>query len=276
MTDSDRSRPVAARTALFAQMQTVARRETLPVFRTPLHIDNKLAGSGGYDPVTAADRGCEEALRALIEARFPEDGILGEEFGNVRLDAPFVWVIDPIDGTRAFVAGVPLWGMLVGLVENGKPTAGLAFQPFIGEAFSADGKEATWAKDGETRTLSTRSCPTFETATLMTTTPALFDARERAVYDTLESKVRAVRYGTDWYAYALVACGTADIVVESGLSLYDILALVPLIEASGGTVTDWKGAPLTGIDGPFSGQVLAVGDKALLSQAVELLSPAAR
>ena len=276
MTDSDRSRPVAARTALFAQMQTIARRETLAFFRTPLNIDNKLAGSGGYDPVTAADRNCEEALRTLIEARFPEDGILGEEFGNVRLDARFVWVIDPIDGTRAFVAGVPLWGMLVGLAEKGKPTAGLAFQPFIGEAFSAAGNEATWSKDGESRRLSTRRCPGFETATLMTTTPALFDARERAAYDILESKVRAVRYGTDWYAYALVACGTADIVVESGLSLYDILALVPLIEASGGAVTDWKGDPLTDIEGPFSGQVLAVGDKAMIPQAVELLRPAAR
>lgn len=276
MTDPNNSQSIAARTALFVQMQAIAKRETLPLFRAPMTIDNKLASSGGYDPVTAADRGCEETLRALIEEHFPQDGILGEEFGNVRLDAQFVWVIDPIDGTRAFVAGVPLWGMLVGLVENGTPTAGLAYQPFIGEAFSTSGGTAKWAKDGDTRTLSTRSCSDLETATLMTTTPALFDAQERAAYDRLENKVCTMRYGTDWYAYALVACGTTDIVVESRLSLYDILPLVPLIEAAGGAVTDWKGASLTTIAEPFVGQVLAVGDRALIPKALEFLSVAAR
>jgi len=268
---------IATRSALFEQMQTIARRETLPFFRTTMTIDNKQAGTGGYDPVTEGDRNCEAALRTLIEKHFPEDGIFGEEFGNVRLDAPFVWVIDPIDGTRAFVAGVPLWGMLVGLMHQHKPVAGLAHQPFIDEAFSAPGNgSALWSKGDETRAMATRATDTLSNATLMTTTPALFDGKERAAYDTLEARARSVRYGTDWYSYALIASGTADVVVESGLSPYDILPLVPIIEAAGGSVTDWHGAPLATVNEAFSGQVLAVGDKTLIAEATELLAPAAR
>lgn len=268
---------IAARSALFEQMQTIARRETLPFFRSAMTIDNKQAGTGGYDPVTEGDRNCEAALRTLIEKHFPEDGIFGEEFGNVRLDAPFVWVIDPIDGTRAFVAGVPLWGMLVGLMHQHKPVAGLAHQPFIDEAFSAPGNgSALWSKGDETRAMATRATDALSSATLMTTTPALFDGKERAAYDTLEARARSVRYGTDWYSYALIASGTADIVVESGLSPYDILPLVPIIEAAGGSVTDWHGAPLAAVSDTFSGQVLAVGDKTLMAEATELLASAAR
>ncbi|MEO0385667.1 MAG: inositol monophosphatase family protein [Pseudomonadota bacterium] len=276
MTDTTHA-AIAARSALFADMQAIARRETLPFFRTAMTIDNKQAGSGGYDPVTEGDRNCEAALRALIEKHFPGDGIFGEEFGNVRLDAPFVWVIDPIDGTRAFVAGVPLWGMLVGLMHNGTPVAGLAHQPFIDEAFSAPGDgSALWSKGGETRPMVTRAMSQLSTSTLMTTTPTLFDDNERAAYDQVEAQARSVRYGTDWYSYALIACGTADIVVESGLSPYDILPLVPIIEAAGGAVTDWRGAPLATVNDAFSGQVLAVGDKALTEESTALLSPAAR
>ncbi len=276
MTDP-RQNAIAARSTLFAQMQAIARRETLPFFRTALAIDNKQADQGGYDPVTEADRGCEAALRKLIEDHFPDDGIFGEEYGSVRLDAPFIWVIDPIDGTRAFVAGVPLWGMLVGLMHEGSPVAGIAHQPFIDEAFSAVGNGgATWSKAGESRAMTTRKADGLASAALMTTTPALFNAKERAVYDRLEAKARNVRYGTDWYGYALIACGTADIVVESGLSPYDILPLVPIIEAAGGTVTDWRGAPLADVNTASSGQVLAVGDRSLLAETTEILAPAAR
>ncbi|MEQ8656818.1 MAG: histidinol-phosphatase [Hyphomicrobiales bacterium] len=267
---------ITARSALFDEMQAIAKRETLPFFRTAMTIDNKRADSGGFDPVTEGDRNCEAALRALIETHFPDDGILGEEFGNVRLSAPFVWVIDPIDGTRAFVAGVPLWGMLVGLMHQGAPVAGLAHQPFIDEAFSASGNgSALWSKSGQTRPMVTRSMNQLSQATLMTTTPALFNHKERAAYDDVEAKTRSVRYGTDWYSYALIACGTADIVVESGLSSYDILPLVPIIEAAGGAVTDWRGKPLSSVNEAFAGQVLAVGDKALIPEATDLLAPAA-
>jgi myo-inositol-1(or 4)-monophosphatase len=276
MTDP-RQNAIAARSALFPQMQAIARRETLPFFRTALAIDNKQADKGGYDPVTEADRGCEAALRRLIEEHFPGDGIFGEEYGSVRLDAPFIWVIDPIDGTRAFVAGVPLWGMLVGLMHEGTPVAGIAHQPFIDEAFSAAGDgSATWNKAGEGRAITTRKADRLASAALMTTTPALFNDEERQAYDRLEAQARNVRYGTDWYGYALIACGTADIVVESGLSPYDILPLVPIIEAAGGAVTDWRGAPLADVNTASSGQVLAVGDRALLAEATNILSSAAR
>ena len=276
MSETDQT-AIAARTALFPAMRAIAQRETLPYFRTAMAIDNKQADIGAYDPVTAADRNCESALRALIEENFPQDGIFGEEFGNVRLDAPFVWVIDPIDGTRAFVAGMPLWGMLVGLTHQGKPVAGLAYQPFIDEAFAAPGDgSAIWSKGEETQAMATRTATSLETAMLMTTTPALFDAEERAVYDRLEASVRNVRYGGDWYGYALVAAGTNDIVVESGLSPYDILALVPIIEAAGGAVTDWRGVPLAALSSSFTGQVLAVGDKALIAPVSAILAPAAR
>lgn len=213
----------------------------------------------------------------MIEEHFPEDGIFGEEYGSVRLDAPFIWVIDPIDGTRAFVAGVPLWGMLVGLMHEGSPVAGIAHQPFIDEAFSAVGNgSATWSKAGDSRPMATRKADSLASAALMTTTPALFNAEERIAYDRLEAKARNVRYGTDWYGYALIACGTADIVVESGLSPYDIRPLVPIIEAAGGAVTDWRGAPLTDVNTASSGQVLAVGDRSLLDEATNILASAAR
>ncbi|MFK7792711.1 MAG: inositol monophosphatase family protein [Devosiaceae bacterium] len=266
----------SARAALFEPIKAIAREVTLPAFRADIAVENKLAGEDGFDPVTAADMGCEEAIRALIETHFPQDGIFGEEFSNVRLDAPFIWVIDPIDGTRAFVSGVPLWGTLVGLTHTGLPVAGLGYQPFIGEAFSAvQHKGAHWRKGEATKTLRTRPCHTMGGATLMTTTPALFNAQERTVYDMLEQQVRSVRYGTDWYSYALIAAGTVDIVVESGLSPYDILALIPIVEAAGGSIVDWRGKPITNITDSFSGQVIAVGDPSLLPSVTAILAPAA-
>lgn len=277
------SGPLADRAALFTQMQQISVDETVPLFRVGVGVENKNAPGQDYDPVTAADRNCEQALRALIEAHFPADGIIGEEFGTVRVDADYIWVIDPIDGTRAFVAGVPLWGTLVGILHQDKPVATFACQPFIGEAFSAINagktRTATWSKGKgkgeEKRALKTRPCADFATATLMTTTPALFSAQELACYNQVEDQVRAVRYGADWYAYALVASGTCDMVIESGLSSYDILPLVAMIEAAGGAVTDWRGELLASGQTFTKGQVLAVGDAGMLPQLVELMGPAA-
>ena len=264
-----------ARTGLFAAMAEAAGAATLPPFRRPQAIDNKKAHLGAFDPVTEADRACERALRALIEAAFPDDGIVGEEYGTVRADADHVWIIDPIDGTRAYVAGMPLWGTLVGILHRDRPVAGFALQPFIGERFEAGPDGPAWHRGDASHPLAARPCPALAGATLMTTTPALFDAAERPAYDAVEGACRAVRYGTDWYAYALVAAGCADIVVESGLAVYDILPLVPLIEGAGGAVTDWSGAPLSLARG-FAGQVLAVGDRALLPQVLPLLAPGVR
>lgn len=274
-----KSGPIADRAALFGQMQQISSHETVPLFRVGVDVENKNAPGQEFDPVTEADRNCEKALRALIETRFPGDGIIGEEFGTVRADADYLWVIDPIDGTRAFVAGVPLWGTLVGILHQGTPVATFACQPFIGEAFTAvhgDGaKHAIWSKGEETRPLKTRPCESLATATLMTTTPALFNGPELTCYNSVENQVRAVRYGADWYAYALVASGTCDIVIESGLSSYDILPLVAMIEAAGGAVTDWQGKPLASGQSFTKGQVLAVGDASMLPQLVERLSASA-
>lgn len=273
------SDPIADRAALFMQMQVISIKETVPLFRAGVGVENKNAPGQEFDPVTEADRNCEQALRTLIEAHFPEDGIIGEEFGSVRTQADHLWVIDPIDGTRAFVAGVPLWGTLVGILHHGKPLATFACQPFIGEAFTAihtdNMRLATWSKGEEIRPLKTRPCQDLATATLMTTTPALFNAKELACYQSVEDQVRAVRYGADWYAYALIASGTCDIVIESGLSSYDILPLVAMIEASGGAVTDWRGQPLASGQSFTNGQVIAVGDAGMLPQLVDHLSPSA-
>lgn len=278
-TDILPSGPLADRAALFTQMQQISVSQTVPLFRTGVGVENKNAPGQEFDPVTEADRNCEQALRTLIETHFPTDGIIGEEFGTVRLDSDYLWVIDPIDGTRAFVAGVPLWGTLVGVLYQGKPMATFACQPFIGEAFTAistgETRHASWSKGQETRTLRTRACSDLETATLMTTTPALFNAGELACYKQIEDQMRAVRYGADWYAYALIASGTCDIVIESGLSSYDILPLVAMIEAAGGAVTDWRGEPLASGRSFTKGQVIAVGDAGMMPQLVELLAPAA-
>jgi myo-inositol-1(or 4)-monophosphatase len=273
------SSPIAERAALFAQMQQISVSETVPLFRNGVDVDNKNAPGEGFDPVTEADRNCERGLRALIETYFPEDGIIGEEFGRVRDEADYLWIIDPIDGTRAFIAGVPLWGTLVGVLHHGKPVATFACQPFIGEAFTAinvgDTATTNWSKGAESRALTTRPCPDLAAATLMTTTPDLFSAEELACYRKVESKVRTVRYGTDWYGYGLVASGTCDMIVESGLSSYDILPLVAMIEAAGGAVTDWRGAPLASGRTFTTGQVLAVGDASMLPPLIDLMSPAA-
>lgn len=267
------------RTRLFPQMEQISAAETLPFFRSGVGVENKNAAGEGFDPVTIADRNCEKALRALIEEHFPTDGIIGEEFGTVRSDAEYVWVIDPIDGTRAFVSGVPLWGTLVGLLYHGQPVASFTCQPFIGETFTATNTgqdiQSQWSKGGETRQLETRDCTGFDVATLMTTTPALFSEGELACYQKIEEQVRSVRYGTDWYAYALLASGTCDIVIESGLSSYDILPLVALIKASGGEVTDWRGQPLASGQSFTTGQILAVGDASLLPDLVKILKAAA-
>lgn len=273
MTQNDPEQ-LAARTALFPQMQAIARHETLPLFRADPAVDNKLENTGAFDPVTQADRGCEKALRALILERFANDGIIGEEYGTQNEQADYVWVIDPIDGTRAYVSGVPLWGTLVGLMHQGKPVASLAFQPFINEAFALNEQGPVWSQGNQTRRLQTRACAQLSTATMMTTTPALFDPKERSAYDQVESQVRSIRYGTDWYAYALIAAGTCDIVIESGLSPYDILPLVALIEAAGGQATDWSGRPLRAQSDGFTGQVLAVGDPKMNKRLLPMLAPA--
>ena len=210
-----------------------------------------------FDPVTVADRAAEVAIRTLLHARVPDHGIHGEEFGVERPDARFQWVIDPIDGTRAFIQGLPVWGTLIGLMDGGAATAGLMNQPFTQERYWSDG-EASYFRgpDGKTARLATRSVPLAE-AQLATTDPYLFaNAGSGDQFERLRAAVRSCRFGTDCYAYCLLAAGHIDVVLETGLQLYDIAALIPIIENAGGRVTNWTGDPIS--DG---GDVLACGGR---------------
>ena len=249
----------------FRQAAAAAAREGLPRFRTGLTVDNKL--DAGFDPVTEADRAIERALRALIHAAFPGDGILGEEDGAEGLDRDNVWVIDPIDGTRAFISGLPVWGTLMGLTEHGDAVAGMMAQPFTGELFFGDETGAHYEGPGGARRLSTRKTGSLAEASLFTTSPALYEGAKRACYDALERAVRLPRYGTDCYAFAMVAAGHADMACECGLKPYDIVGLIPIIEQAGGIVTRWDGGPAE-----TGGDILASGNPDLHAQALALLN----
>ncbi|PVB62524.1 histidinol-phosphatase [Labrenzia sp. 011] len=228
----------------------------MPHFRQGFAVDNKW--KTGFDPVTIADRNGETAMRALINSTYPGHGILGEEHGGENLDAEHVWVLDPIDGTRAFITGLPTWGSLIGLRTSGTASLGMMVQPYIGERFGGDCHQAWYNGPLGTRTLASRACDRLEEATIFTTTPALFNDTERAAYDRIEDTVQLARYGTDCYAYCMVAAGHGDAVIEAGLQAYDIVALVPIIEGAGGVVTTWTGgSPCEG------GQIVASGDPRL-------------
>ena len=242
----------------------IAGAEILPHFRVPTQIDSK--GGKRFDPVTVADRNAEKAIRAAIAEMFPHHGIIGEEFGNSDEDAEYVWVIDPIDGTRSFVAGLPIWGVLIGLLEQGLPVLGAMSQPFTGERYGGDGKTAWYRGPGGDRALKTRACPELDQAFLFTTSPHLFVDGERDAYLRVESGVRLARYGADCYAYAMLAAGFVDAVIECRLQPYDILPLIPVIEGAGGKVTDWSGNPVS------SGNVVVTGDPRLHDRILRLLA----
>jgi len=252
-------------TPFLDRLGDVAAAAILPHFRTRLDVDNKEAR--GFDPVTVADRAAEEAIRALIAAEYPDHGILGEEFAPVGLDAEHVWVVDPIDGTRAFISGLPVWGTLIGLKRDGRPLAGMMVQPFTGERFSGGPDGALYRGPGGPRTLSTRPCASLADATLFTTTPHIFTPEEKAAYDRVERAARLARYGCDCYAYCMVAAGHVDVVVEAGLKAFDIVALIPVIEAAGGVVTTWDGG-----DPSEGGRILAAGDRRVHAEAMRLLA----
>jgi histidinol-phosphatase len=239
-----------------------------PYFRKPLPVANKGRG-GGFDPVTAADRAAEKAIRKAVEGRWPEHGVIGEEHGSTREDARLRWVIDPIDGTRAFIMGAPMWGTLIGLLDEGEPVLGMMDQPFTRERFWS-GPKASYLRHGEDkpRRLKTRACPRLADAILSSTHPDLFaPGAEADGFARIKQKVRMTRYGGDCYAYCLLAAGLVDLVVEADLQPYDVVALIPIIERAGGRITTWSGAPAT--DG---GRIAAAGDPRLHAQALKILA----
>ncbi len=230
-------------TAFLFELADAADAETLPRFRAGIAIDDKRPGD--FDPVTEADRACERAIRDLLAARCPDDSILGEEYGAsdgaASGDNGRLWVVDPIDGTRAFITGVPVWGTLIGFCQMGRARVGIMSQPFTGERFYADGEAAYLARKGERSTLRASKTTSLAEATLFTTSPRLFSGTALTRYEALEASVRLTRFSLDCYGYCLLAAGQADLVVETGLKPYDIVALVPIIEQAGGIVTTFAG-----------------------------------
>jgi myo-inositol-1(or 4)-monophosphatase len=262
MTDELRSR-----LALAERLADAAGEVIRPYFRKRVEVTDK-GKDGFYDPVTEADRKAEETIRALLAKHVPEDSILGEELGETRGTTGFRWVLDPIDGTRAFMAGQPLWGTLIALEKEGKPILGVLDQPFLRERLIGGSGTAEFRNaDGSTR-LKTRACAKLADAVICTTHPMLhFKDEERERYWRVERACRLSRYGGDCYAYALVAMGFVDLVIETDLKRWDIAAIIPIIEGAGGIVTDWNGKAAGA-----GGNVVAAGDARIHGQALELLN----
>jgi myo-inositol-1(or 4)-monophosphatase len=257
---------IAPRLAFAQILADAAGNVIRPYFRKRIDVTDKGA-VGFYDPVTQADRRAEEIMRAMIAKDFPQDGILGEELGGTAGTSGFRWVLDPIDGTRAFIAGQPLWGTLIGLEREGVAVLGVLDQPFLRERFTGHDGHAQMRNETGTSPLATRPCAALADAIIGTTHPMLhFGDRERELYWRVERACRLSRYGGDCYAYGLVAMGFMDIVIETDLKRWDIAAIIPIIEGAGGIVTDWNGQPVLG-----GGNVIAAGDARVHAQALALL-----
>jgi len=252
------------------ELAAEAAKVTLPFFRGDYSEQNK-AGPGDFDPVTEADRGAEAALRRLIGERYPDHGVIGEEYGQDRPDAEHVWILDPIDGTRAFIAGLPVWTTLIALRGGGRSIVGAISQPYVGELFLGGPSGAVLISRGQTRSIRVRECAHLTDAVIATTAPEIFTAPELGAWTQVMAAARLARYGCDAYAYAMVAMGRIDMVAESGLKIWDWSALVPVVEAAGGQVTDWTGQPPSG-----DGRIIAVGDPRVREQALVAFARAAR
>jgi inositol-phosphate phosphatase / L-galactose 1-phosphate phosphatase / histidinol-phosphatase len=233
-----------------------------PFFRARYDTDYKSDAS----PVTEADRAAETAIRAILEKERPQDGIIGEEYGAVRADAERVWILDPIDGTRSFIIGRPIFGTLIALTQAGWPTIGIIDQPIAKERWAGMAGQPTTLNGAPART---RACRALEEAVLASTGPQYFPDCTGEHFSLLARECRNTVWGGDCYNYALLASGHIDIVVEAGLKLHDIAALVPVVEGAGGRMCDWSGEPL---DGDSDGRVIAVGDPARVDDVLEALN----
>jgi inositol-phosphate phosphatase/L-galactose 1-phosphate phosphatase/histidinol-phosphatase len=254
--------------ALAERLADAAGAIVLRYFRTRFTVDDKEDTS----PVTIADREAETAMRALIEQRFPKHGIIGEEHGIKNAGAPYVWVLDPIDGTKSFVTGRPIFGTLIALCRDGVPILGIIDCAALGERWVGSvGRETLHrTRLGPSGPVQTRRCPALAEAALYCTSPLMFGDAEFPHFERVRRAVKLPLYGGDCYAYGLVASGYADLVIEAGLKVYDWAALVPVIEGAGGKVTDWAGRKLE--LAVTSSRVLAAGDSRLHDQARALLA----
>ncbi|TVS18585.1 MAG: inositol monophosphatase family protein [Gammaproteobacteria bacterium] len=239
-------------------------------FRRQPEVTDKSPAGAALDPVTAADRAVEARIREGIRARYPDHGLFGEEAEDEPGSSDFAWMIDPIDGTRGFMSGFVHWGVLLALRHRSEPVLGLVHQPYTGETWSGAALGAHFYRGAEVAPMRTRDCGTLGAVVLATTDPYLFEGAEAAAFESLRQQVRLTRYGADCYAYCMLAMGQLDLVVESGLKPWDVQALIPIITAAGGVISNWRGG-----DCRDGGQVLAAGDAVLHRAALARLAEAA-
>lgn len=245
--------------AVAQQLADAAAAVTLQYFRRPLEVDNK--EDDGFDPVTAGDKGAEAAIREILDQDYPDHGIIGEEYGRKNETADLVWTLDPIDGTRAFISGLPTWGTLIALSYKGEPVIGVIDQPYIKERYI--GSRLGTTLNGSP--IHCRPCTSLSKATISTTAPELFLGQERELWDKLQASTQLTRYGLDCYAYAIVASGFMDIVMETDLKIHDMAALIPIIQGAGGLAMNWSGGTAGENCTPAreNGRLLVCGDPAL-------------
>jgi inositol-phosphate phosphatase/L-galactose 1-phosphate phosphatase/histidinol-phosphatase len=248
--------------ALAAELADAAGEAIRPYFRQPIAVTDK----PDLSPVTVADRAAEAAMRRLIAARFPQHGIIGEEYGPERADAELVWVLDPIDGTKSFISGVPLFGTLIALARHGRPILGIIDQPISRERWVGAAGHPT-SFNGTA--IHCRPCAALAAATVFSTSPDMFKGRDATAHGRVAQAAKLVRFGADCYAYGLLASGFIDLVVEASLKPYDFSAMVPIVEGAGGIATDWQGKPLTLAS---DGRVLVAGDLIAHREALALLA----
>lgn len=250
-------------------LANAARHAIMPYFRTENGVENK--SEFDFDPVTLADKAAEDAMRKLIFEHRPNDSIHGEEFGIHTGNSGYEWVLDPIDGTRAFMAGTSTWGVLIGLYHNGIPLLGIMDQPFTKERWCGAPNGAHWHHNETIKPIKCHPMALNENSVLATTDPFLFDEIEKLGFETLRKAAPVTRYGLDCTAYGLLAQGTIGLVVETGLKLVDIGALIPIVENAGGIFTDWQGNK-----NPKGGQIIAAANQKIHEQALKALEKAAK
>jgi histidinol phosphatase-like enzyme (inositol monophosphatase family) len=240
----------------------------LPYFRRPIPVKNK-AGKGGFDPVTVADRSAERAISRALAKHWPEHGLEGEEFGCRHAPGGLRWVVDPIDGTRAFILGLPVWGTLIGLMDGDTPLFGMMDQPYTRERFWSGVRASFFCgPDGKQRRLKCRACNRLGHAMLSATHPDMFGPGvEQHAFATLKARARATRYGGDCYAYCMLAAGHIDVIVEAGLKAHDVVALIPIVERAGGCITTWEGNSAAS-----GGRIVATGDPRLHEEVLRSLA----
>jgi len=247
-------------------MADAGRPIALSYFRSGLQaVENKL--QDGFDPVTLADKEIELAFRSILADHRPEDGILGEEFDDIQGTSGLTWVLDPIDGTRGFISGTPTWGMLIALYDGKKPVFGMIDQPYTGERFIGGFGQSELLSNFGQKLLQVRKCTTLEEAVIFTTFPEVGTESEMSAFQRVSQNCKLTRYGMDCYAYALLAAGQVDLVIEAGLNAYDIQAPIAVVEAAGGIVTNWQGGPAD-----QGGQAIAASDPRIHKEALKLLN----